>query len=502
MSLRSAREILTRLELLPDFLFGVATAAYQVEGGLNGPGEPCNNWMEWERSRRVEPVGTANGFWRSPEALLDRAAALGLNGFRLGLEWARLEPRAGERDAAALGRYVEILLGCRQRGLEPAVTLHHFTHPAWLGDSPWTTDCDAVLARFVDHVRWTVAGIGDGLAAAGSPPIRLFVTLNEINVLPITTFVLGIFPPGHPLELGRALRMLDRLAQAHVLAYDAIHDLYEQRGWDAPLVTTNNFCFGLYEIDRLLCDVFTARERGVSEGDLGLDLDARRRRWNERIAQAPTAPGSVRWMSRLMQPLLGAARGRWLRGCREAVYRSPRARKLDVVAVDYYDPFFERSLRWPGRRAGLGRTWRPLAELCETPVNPDGLRWFIARAAEYGLPVIVLENGLCNERRGARRAARGDGWSRSRYLRANLLAVAEAVADGLPLLGYFHWTLADNYEWGSYALRFGLHGRDGGGVLEELDSMSEPSASVYAELVAALRSGRVEERVRVFLDES
>ena len=77
----------------PDgFLFGVATAGFQVEGGYNGPGQPANNWLPWEHVGRVEPSGNAVGFWERPEEAFDRAAALGCNSFRLSVEWARVFP--------------------------------------------------------------------------------------------------------------------------------------------------------------------------------------------------------------------------------------------------------------------------------------------------------------------------------------------------------------------------------------------------------------------------
>ena len=95
---------------LPDgFLFGVATAGFQVEGGFNGPGEPTNNWVAWEQVGRVAPSGDAVGFWDRPEEALDRAAALGCNSFRLGVEWARVFPDHRRTDATALARYADIV---------------------------------------------------------------------------------------------------------------------------------------------------------------------------------------------------------------------------------------------------------------------------------------------------------------------------------------------------------------------------------------------------------
>ena len=115
----------------------MATSGYQVEGGYNGDGEPHNNWAAWEGAGRAARSGLACDFWRHPEEALDRAAAIGCNAFRLSVEWARLEPRPGVFDVAALDRYAEILAMCAARGLEPIVTLHHFTHPFWLGEEFW-----------------------------------------------------------------------------------------------------------------------------------------------------------------------------------------------------------------------------------------------------------------------------------------------------------------------------------------------------------------------------
>ena len=84
--------------LPPGFRFGVATSGFQTEGGFNGPGQPANNWLEWERAGRVEPSGIALDFWTRYEEHLDRAAAAGCDAYRLSVEWARGEPADGEVD--------------------------------------------------------------------------------------------------------------------------------------------------------------------------------------------------------------------------------------------------------------------------------------------------------------------------------------------------------------------------------------------------------------------
>src|ERR1700747_1258006 len=128
---------------MTDFLWGVATSAYQSEGLYNGPGQPQTNWAAAERKGEVAESRLGADFWnRYPEDFA-RCRDLGLNPFRLGIEWSRVQPtyldEAGPPppfDHKALEHYVEMLVECRQNGLEPILTLHHFVHPSWLGTAP------------------------------------------------------------------------------------------------------------------------------------------------------------------------------------------------------------------------------------------------------------------------------------------------------------------------------------------------------------------------------
>ena len=138
---------------------------------------------------RVVPSGDAVDFWDRPEVALDRAAALGCDSFRLSIEWARVMPRCGVVDRAALDRYRTIVDGCLDRGLTPLVTLHHFTNPDWLGEDLWLRPDGP--ARFAAYARVVVAAL--------APAVRHWVTLNEVNVLALMTYVLGAFPPARPV---------------------------------------------------------------------------------------------------------------------------------------------------------------------------------------------------------------------------------------------------------------------------------------------------------------
>ena len=128
-------------------------------------------------------------------------------------------------------------------------------------------------------VREVVGLLNEGLAARGEAPIRRYVTLNEVNVLAIGTWFTGWFPGGKALALREMRRGLDHLLAAHVLAYDAIHDAYEQRGWARPQVATNNVTLSIYDVDRALVDLLLARRRGVARDVLPAYMADRRARW-------------------------------------------------------------------------------------------------------------------------------------------------------------------------------------------------------------------------------
>jgi hypothetical protein len=175
----------------------------------------------------------------------------------------------------------------------------------------------------------------------------------------------------------------------------------------------------------------------------------------------------------------------------DAVYGSRHARPLDVVQIDWYDPELGAHLQRPLRRTAGGRVAGPERPLWEDPPCPDGLVEHLAAAWEPGLDLWVVENGLCNRVRNGRSFERSDGWTRPRYLRENLDAVVRAVGRGLPVTGYWHWSLADNYEWGSYEPRFGIFGvdRERGLRWSARDAMGEDAAGAYRALIESLRAG-------------
>ena len=479
--------------LLPaGFLIGVATSGFQIEGGFNGPGEPANNWVFWEQVGRVERSGVACNFWAEPEVALDRAASIGARAFRLSVEWARIEPVEGQRDDGAVRRYGEILAMCRERGLEPIVTLHHFTHPAWLGEEFWLTPGSP--ERFAEHVR--------GVLAELVPHCRHWVTLNEPNVLASTGWVQGSYPPGRRGAISDSWAVLDNLLVAHVLAYEAVHE----RQPDA-VVTLNVDASTLYDLGRLLNDLLLARSAGVARDELDAWIDERRALHD--LASPPESAFEVT-LRRLFGaaspfggPSSGVVRGAMRRRLRrpmprrivEAVYASRHDRTLDALGFDWYDPVASHGTRLPGRPTSGGeRWWQPTVPLWEVRTDPQGMRRWCAeeQVLAPGLSPWIVENGM------ATRLAhpRMDGWDRPAYLRAHLRQVVEGLRAGIPIGAYLYWSLMDNYEWGSYEPRFGIFGMDRTGPegivrWMETDAAGSDSPGACRRLLQGIQRGDV-----------
>lgn len=451
------------------FRFGVATCGFQVEGGQNGPGEPANNWADWEREGRVEPSGIAIDFWHRYEEHLDRVAALGCDTFRLGVEWSRCQPAPGEVDDDAVEHYRRILAACHERGLEPLVTLHHFTHPHWLGVDFWL-DADSP-ERFAAWVATLVPRLADRC--------RNWVTLNELNILALSSYWLGAFPPGRLLKTAEAARAIDHLLTAHVLAYDEIHRVQPD-----AVAATNNLSISAYSLDRMLQDVLLARLHGVEREALVPWLGERRDAWERALGPAGRKERAVRALAARAVPLATS-----IPRTVDAVYASPHTCTLDVTQLDFYDPGVGHQLQVPFARTSGGRTTEPGLPLWDQAHDPGDFATYTEAAVAPGREVWVVENGMCHRVRNGRVYDRRDGLTRPRMLEEHLRALVELVDRGVPVGAYYHWTLADNYEWGSYQPRFGLFGvdRERGTRLLETDAHGDDSAGAYQRLIEELR---------------
>ena len=168
----------------PEFIWGTATAAHQVEGGNWN-----SDWWEWEHtSTRVrEPSGDACDQYNRYEEDLDLLAGFGFNAYRFSIEWARIEPEDGQFSLVELDHYRRVAAACRERGILPIVTFHHFSSPRWVARrGGWAEAGTAALfARYVERAN---RHLGDLSGRA--------CTINEPSMVATGGYLSGAFPPG------------------------------------------------------------------------------------------------------------------------------------------------------------------------------------------------------------------------------------------------------------------------------------------------------------------
>jgi len=195
----------------PDgFAWGTATAAHQVEGGNWN-----NDWWAWEHdpaSPCVEPSGDACDHYHRYAEDIALLAELGFTSYRFSLEWSRIEPEDGEFSRAALEHYRRVAGTCREYGVDPVLTFHHFTTPRWVAArGGWIEPSTAeVFGRFCER---SAAHLGDLVSMA--------CTINEPNMVATIGYLGGTFPPGRR-DRDLRLKANDVFVDAHRRAVDAI----------------------------------------------------------------------------------------------------------------------------------------------------------------------------------------------------------------------------------------------------------------------------------------
>ncbi len=502
-----------RQDSLPcDFLWGVATSAYQSEGGYNGESQPQTNWAKAERKREVAPIGNAADFWtRYPEDFA-LCRKMGLSAFRLGLEWSRIQPGFSSFspdppafDLVALDHYAEMLIECRRNGLEPIVTFHHFVHPVWLGDDPWLESSS--VDRFTDYVSHSVRHVNAILVGRGYLAVRYYITINEPNMLIFNTYLGSQFPSSAVRGISSAIKACNHLLCAHLNAYNLIHELYEVEAWGKPMVSLNNYCSDLYWADKFILDLLALRERKVQPQDINDDIKTRRDDFESGLSMAkiPLQKNLSYGFGTLCKWLVDKAcckkfNSEWFKPFTNHLFQSPREKVLDYLALDYYDPFsahmFRPPIVWDHEFKNKSiHSWLMntiSSKWWDWRVLPQGLHFFCHYYAQdfQHKPILIAENGMALRRKSNNKTShRRDRVTRSQFLELHVNQVIDILQEGIPLIGYLHWSLFDNYEWGTYTPRFGLYSLDyrQGTGRNPVDHLGDCPSKTYANLVKHFR---------------
>jgi beta-glucosidase len=319
--------------------------------------------------------------------------ALGLNCYRFSVEWPRIEPAKGEFSQAYLDHYTRIVNHCRDQGLAPVVTFNHFTTPRWFAASGGWTQRDAP-ALFARYC--------DKVARAMAAGISHALTFNEPNLALGGKWAISPPPPAFQAKMAACLA-----AAASASGSDRFSLL--NAGDPAPMIPG-------------VIDAHVAARAAIravrSELPIGMSLAI-----PDNVAVGPDS-GLTRKRAEIYGPFFAVMD------------------QDDFVGVQTYG------------RAYVGRD-RDVAAPADAPRQPDGKEWYpaaIGNVVRYahratGKPVMVTENGI---------DAADDGL-RQRFIPAAIASVEAAARDGVPVLGYIHWSLLDNFEWlAGYGPKYGL----------------------------------------------
>jgi beta-glucosidase len=398
-----------------EFVFGVATAAYQIEGGQTD-GRGSSIWDTFAAT----PGNTKNGEsgrvacdhynrWGDD---LDLIAAGGFDAYRFSFAWPRIVPEGtGSVNEKGLAFYDRLIDGMLERGLRPFATLYHWDLPSTLQDRGGWMNRD-IASWFADYAALVARRFGDRLAT--------IATLNEPWCTAYVGHLAGRHAPGYR-DIRACARAMHHVLFAHGTAIDALRA--ESSAANLGIVT-------------VLKDMQPAT--GSAEDAVATSLeDALFNRWYMDGVFKGQYPEEL---VRLLAPYLPE---RWHDDL------SVVARPLDWVGINYYTrqicAFDPTAPVWQAKRVQGERERNNLG----WEIYPEGLTHVLERVKrEYtSLPIYVTENGITED----------DDARRVDFYEHHLRALREARRAGVDVRGFFAWSLLDNYEWAEgYTPRFGL----------------------------------------------
>ena len=405
------------------FLWGVASAGHQNEGD----NRTSDTWFAEQVTPTVfrEPSGLACDGYRRWREDVSLVADLGLSAYRFSVEWARVEPVEGSFSTDALDHYEAIVDRCLELGLAPVVTFNHFTAPHWFAARGGWLDQEAPerFARYCDRV---MERFGDRIAVA--------VTMNEPNLARLLTWI-DLPPVVRDLER----TTLEAASEAAGVARYRLANVMVPEEMDA------------------MADGMTAGHRAARAA-----IKARRSDLPVGLSLAIIDDVVVGDDPSVRDRKRAEVYERWLE----------LARDDDFLGVQNYE-----RIHYDGAGAVPPPDGVPRNQM-GSAVEPESLGGAVRYAYEMAqVPVLVTEHGMSTS----------DDTLRAGFIEPSLRGLLEVMEDGVPVLGYLHWTLMDNFEWiFGYGHQLGLYEVD----RVTFERTPKPSAAAYADFVRQQRQKR------------
>ena len=402
-----------------DFLLGAATAAHQVEGNNTN----SDNWAQEQmaHSSFVEPSGDACDHYNRYAEDIELLSKAGLNAYRFSLEWARIEPEEGRFDESEIEHYRRVIRCCREHGVEPVVTLHHFTSPAWLiRKGGW--EAESTVEYFRRYAAYVAQKLGGELTYV--------CTINEANM----GLQLAAISKRYMLMAEQAKKAAAsgaKQAEGKVHVGMNFEKMMENMKFAAM---ENAQAFGTPQPQTF-----------VSARTPAGDILVMRAHQAAREAVKALCPHIRVGLSLSLHDLQAQPGGEaYAQAAWDEEFRHylPYIQDDDFLGVQNYT----RTIYGP-----QGQLPAPQgAELTQMEYEfyPQALSHVLRKVREdFSGDLIVTENGIATD----------DDSRRVAFIQEALAGVRSCLDDGLPVRGYFYWSLMDNFEWQKgFSMTFGL----------------------------------------------
>jgi beta-glucosidase len=473
---------------LSHFLWGASTSSYQVEGGITNNDWNCFTTSEDIRLRlyvmtkpnvfykgvsqvELKPAGEAVKAWQ-PEYYakdFELAAQIGLNSFRISLEWARIEPDRGNWNQQIIEHYKEMISSIREHGLVPIVTLNHLTLPLWvltpptrftrrLGQSllpsplrdvpigePVSTDAYWKSLRGWENpetVNEFIAFVANVVQELKSQ-IDYWITFAEpVASIIGSGYIAGLWPPGFLLDGKRAKKVLHNLIEAHVLAYDKIKELDDVDSDGDGKTSLVGFSHAMTEVSPAI-----SKRRIPKLSIKNNNVEASKNFAyfvNDYLINAVVnGEEDLNYLETLE---------RYNKESTNFKIHKNWINKTDFIGVNYYRRVYVYYSNIVGLSSAKfigGAFVNDLRSKNEQPhgilndlgweIYPKGLYNIITRITKEwnNVPIFVTENGI---------ADKSDKF-RAQFIISHLQQIRLALDKGSKVIGYLHWSFMDNYEW-------------------------------------------------------
>lgn len=394
-------------KLPKNLLMGSATAATHIEGG-----NQSHNWYRWSELGNIAD-GThsknACDHINRVESDVELLKEINTETYRMGLEWSRIEPEEGvfsEETILAYRHEIELLIS---NNIRPLVTLWHFSNPLWMEDDGGWVNPKSV-ERYLNYARYVIDKLGD--------LVTDWVTINEPNVYLFFGYFEGRWPPGFQGKVRLYLKGANNFAQAHLKAYDQIHQQLAEKG-------QTDINVGVAHHLRIF-DLFDRRHLSRLAAYISNHL------FQIMYLEAMTN-------GRFLFPM------RWWFNT-----KFEKKNYADFIGINYYSRDLVKGIYNPGTLFNelyvkKGKDVNDLG----WEIYPKGLYRICKRVyRKYKIPIFITENGVCD----------ANDSKRAKFIYDHLKALRKAIKKGIDIKRYYHWSTMDNFEWAEgESARFGIY---------------------------------------------